>query len=65
MKKVYGYMRIYQNLKKGILQGEYPNHSQIPTEAALQQIYGVSRITVKKALELLREEGLIVRFAGK
>lgn len=65
MKKIYGYMRIYQNLKKGILQGEYPDQSQIPTEAQLQQIYGVSRITVKKALELLQEEGLIQRFAGR
>lgn len=65
MKKVYGYMRIYQDLKKGILQGEYANHSKLPTEAQLQQIYGVSRITVKKAVELLREDGLIERFAGK
>lgn len=65
MKKVYGYVRIYQNLKQGILDGTYPNHSQIPTEAELQQIYGVSRITVKKALELLCKDGLIERFAGK
>lgn len=65
MDKNYNYMRIYRDLQNRIIKGEYANRSQIPTEAELQQIYGVSRITVKKALELLSKDGIIQRFPGR
>lgn len=65
MKKDCNYMRIYRDLKDAIHSGKYAANSQIPTEAELQKVYGVSRITLKKAMELLRDDGLICRFPGK
>lgn len=47
-------------IKKGRLQpGEY-----LPAEAALEQEYGLSRTSVRKALQLLRAEGLIETSKG-
>lgn len=65
MEKDYNYLRIYRDLKEAIRCGDYPANAKIPTEAELQQTYGVSRITLKKAMELLRADGLIRRFPGK
>ncbi len=45
--------------------GEYPPGSKIPTEAELQSMFGVSRITVRSALERLKERGVLVSRPGK
>lgn len=42
-----------------------PYYSPLPGERELCEIYKVSRPTVRKALEVLEQEGCIVRFAGK
>lgn len=39
--------------------GDYAAGRLLPSESELSAAYGVSRVTVRKALELLREEGLI------
>ncbi len=65
MERECNYIRIYRDLKEAIRCGRYPANSQIPTEAELQKVYGVSRITLKKAMELLQADGLIRRFPGK
>lgn len=65
MEKTYNYLRIYQDIKERILSGVYRHGDQLPTEAQLQTTYGISRITVKKAMEMLSEDGLIRRFPGK
>lgn len=59
------YKRIYEDVRRKIDQKEYSDGEKLPTEAELQKIYGVSRITVIKALEPLRKEGLIQSFPGK
>jgi len=59
------YLQIRGMLKEKIEQGLLQPGDQIPTEAELIQQYGVSRITIKGALKLLVEEGLVYRIAGK
>lgn len=55
------YKIIYSDLKKSILNSTYPIGSQIPTDKELTEIYEVSTITIKKAMELLKKDGLISR----
>ncbi|UVI31808.1 GntR family transcriptional regulator [Paenibacillus spongiae] len=59
------YLQIRGMLKEKIEQGELQPGDQIPTEADLIQQFGVSRITIKSALKLLVDEGLVYRIAGK
>lgn len=59
------YQEIFLALKKEILSGSYPPESQLPTEKELAQTYHVSRITSKRALTELEQEGLIYRVQGK
>ncbi len=58
---------LYMQLKEDIL-ADYekkPYYSPLPGERELCDIYHVSRPTVRRALEILEEEGCIMRFAGK
>lgn len=59
------YQTIYENLKEQILQGVYAPGSRLPFERELCEIYGVQRITVRKALELLVQDGMICKHPGK
>ncbi len=52
------YMRVYSDLKLG-LKSKYPVGSFLPKESELEEIYGVSRTTVRKAIALLSQEGFI------
>lgn len=56
--------RIYLVLHDEILRGELPVGSLLPSENRLAEKYGVSRVTVRNALEKLSVEGLIDRRAG-
>jgi len=59
------YQTIYKQLRKDIQAGKYTANQRLPTEKELCQTYHVSRITAKKALNLLAEEKLIMRIKGK
>ena len=52
-------------LKDRIISGEWPAGSRIMSEHALQERYGVSRGTVRRALAQLVQEGLLVQRKGK
>lgn len=65
MVKNYNYVRVYNEVKERILDGTYCYREKLPTEAEFEEQYGVSRITIKKAMELLSDEHLIERFPGK
>lgn len=52
-------MAIAGDLRRQLAAGELVAGSVLPSEADLAGAYGVSRVTVRKALELLRGEGLI------
>ncbi|WP_091482048.1 GntR family transcriptional regulator [Gracilibacillus orientalis] len=59
------YEVLYQNLKKDITTGVYKEGDRVPSEKELSKQYDVSRITTKKALELLAGEDLIIRHPGR
>ena len=52
-------MAIAADLRRQITEGDYAAGSVLPSEADLAGSYGVSRVTIRKALELLRGEDLI------
>lgn len=55
------YRRIADDLRAAIRDGELPPGAQLPTEPELEQQYGVSRNTVRLAIALLVNEGLLDR----
>jgi len=59
------YHQIRRNLEEQILLGKFPLGAQVPTEVQLCEMHGVSRITARKALEELKESGIIERTQGR
>ena len=59
------YYQIRENLREKIHNHEYAPGSMIPTEAELCEYYGVSRVTVRRAILDLVQEGLLTRGQGK
>lgn len=58
------YETIANEIRKRILKGTYPIQSLIPDQITLAKEFGVSRMTMKKALDILAMEGLIYRQRG-
>jgi DNA-binding GntR family transcriptional regulator len=50
---------IADELRRSVEAGEFGAGRLLPSESELSAVHGVSRVTVRKALELLRDEGLI------
>ncbi|KAF1300843.1 MULTISPECIES: trehalose operon repressor [Enterococcus] len=59
------FREIFLDLEQKILAKEYPPQTLLPSENQLIKIYGVSRETVRKALNLLRNAGYIQKQQGK
>ena len=53
------YREIAADLRKRVADGEFQAGHVLPSEAGLSASYDASRVTVRKALELLRDEGLV------
>src|SRR5262249_7744767 len=58
------YHQLEQDLVERITGGEFEPGAALPTEERICEQYGVSRITVRRALESLFAQGLIVRRRG-
>lgn len=58
------YKKIYEDLKGRIQAGEFAPGQRLPYERELCQHYGVERVTVRKSLDLLAEDGLIDKRMG-
>lgn len=58
------YKSIYEDLSRKIRAGEYKDSEKLPYERELCQAYDVERITIRHALNLLEEDGLIVKRPG-
>ncbi|MGD7045803.1 GntR family transcriptional regulator [Jeotgalibacillus proteolyticus] len=53
------YQTLFEDIKSKILSGDYTAGEKIPTESALQELYGVSRHTVRKAILELSNDGFL------
>ena len=59
------YHQLMQRITADIERGNYPTGSRIPPDHELEQLYQVSRVTVRRALAELTAEGLLERKQGK
>lgn len=58
------YQQLANEIKAQIASGELRQNEQLMTEMELSRTFGVSRITVRKALELLVEEDILSKRQG-
>jgi GntR family transcriptional regulator len=59
------FARVADSLRSDILENRVSPGHKLPSEAALEASFGVSRITVRQALASLHAEGLIEKVNGK
>lgn len=58
------YEEIAEDIRNGILNGKYSTNEQLPLEKEMCEQYGVSRITIKKAVDELVTQGLVIKRRG-
>lgn len=59
------YIQLAEEIRRGVSTGAMEPGAQIMPEAAMCEAYGVSRITVRKAVNLLVEDKVLFRKQGK
>lgn len=59
------YYQLYSFLKELILNGDYKPGQCVPSESEMMAEYGVSRVTVRRAIADLEQDGLLKRYRGK
>ncbi len=59
------YHQVYALTKGWIFDGSYAPGTKLPPESELCKMFGVSRITTRKALDMLAAERLVYRIQGK
>lgn len=64
MKKIPKYMEVYLDIKEKIQDGTYHIGEKLPTGDALAEVYGTSKLTVKKGIDMLVSEGMVRSRSG-
>ena len=59
------YVQVADILRARIQAGELLPDRPVPSESQLEQEFGIARGTARKAVALLREEGLVVTVKGR
>ncbi|WP_347551026.1 trehalose operon repressor [Pseudalkalibacillus hwajinpoensis] len=59
------YQQIYQELSSKIQDGSYKPNNKLPSEHELAETYGTSRETIRKALNLLSQNGMIQKIKAR
>ena len=59
------YKQIAAILRERIESGRYGTGTRIPTESELVETYEVARSTARRAIEVLRKEGLVYTVPGR
>jgi GntR family transcriptional regulator, arabinose operon transcriptional repressor len=58
------YRQVFETIEEGILSRRYQPGQKLPSEAALVEEFGTSRITVIRALRELQQKGVVQRRVG-
>ena len=58
------YRKIAQQMKEEISKGEWKEGNAIPTELMLSETYQASRVTVRQAIKVLVQQGLLYKIQG-
>ena len=59
------YQRLAESIRRRIVDGTYKSGEKIPSEVALCKSSGLALLTVRQALGVLVDEGLLERFPGR
>ncbi len=59
------YLQLADLIQRKIETNEYGLGARIPSERELSEVFGLSRMTVRKAIDVLIEKGLLTRLQGK
>jgi GntR family transcriptional regulator len=59
----YAYVQVASDIARRIAEGEIT--AKLPSERSLAEEYGVAYTTVRHAMEVLREQGLIITVHGR
>lgn len=59
------YQQLMEDIKCAIEEGKYKYEDKIPSEPELSELYSVSRITVRRAVDELCTEGYLIKKQGK
>ncbi len=59
------YHQVYTELRNRIFDGTYAPDSPLPSESEFIELFGVSRITVRRAVDELSSRGLVLREQGR
>lgn len=59
------YRQLAELLRAAIVGGTYRPGDRLPSEPTLQQEHGLARDTVRAAVRVLRDEGLVVTLPGR
>ena len=65
MKSIPQYRKLYEILRKHIIEGVYKEGDLLPSENELCQLYGMTRPTVRQSLAELANDGYIIKHQGK
>ncbi|MCW2900622.1 MAG: GntR family transcriptional regulator [Streptosporangiaceae bacterium] len=59
------YLQLAEILRKRIASGEIPAGRRIPSQSELEQEFELGRNTIKRAVEILKTEGLVAASPGR
>jgi GntR family transcriptional regulator len=59
------YVQLADDLAARIGRGEFPVGGRLPSEQDLAVSYGVAKMTVRRAMQILRDRGLIRTLHGR
>jgi len=58
------YLRIHQELRRRIQEGDYAADASLPSQRRLSEEFGVTLMTLRQAVDVLKREGLLVTRHG-